>query len=316
MSKQLNNFIYSNTNKRYYTYDYYLKQTYGVKVAKIPLDAGFTCPNRDGSLSSEGCLFCSARGSGDFAGDSKRSLLEQFEQGKKQIMSKWATTKFIPYFQAYTNTYASLTELKKRYEVFLDKDEVVALAIATRPDCLNEIIISYLDSLTQYKDIYVELGLQTFNDEIAVFFNRCYRTAVFYETVALLAKTNIKVCVHLIDGLPHESKASMLENIKKLNKLNIHSVKIHMLNITTTCRWAAAYLNNDFTLLSEAAYVALVVAQLRLLREDIVVERLTGDAKKEDLLAPLWTLKKVTVLNHIDMLMAQNNYCQGDMYEQ
>ncbi|MDR1781473.1 MAG: TIGR01212 family radical SAM protein [Bacilli bacterium] len=315
MSKPLNNFKYSDTNKHYYTYDYYLKQRYGEKVAKISLDAGFTCPNRDGSLSNLGCYFCSAKGSGDFAGNVMQSLLEQFEHGKKIMKHKWHVNKFIPYFQAYTNTYDDLSQLKQRYELFINQEDVVGIAIATRPDCLNEEIIDYLVELNKKKDIYLELGLQTFNDEIASSFNRCYPTSTFYQIMALLDNTDLKVCIHLIDGLPLESKESMLNNIKLLNNFNIHAIKIHMLNIITTSKWGKEYLNNNFKLLTRDEYVDLVVEQLRLLKEDIVVERLTGDAKKEDLLAPLWTLKKVDVLNHIDMLMAKNNYFQGDKYE-
>ncbi|MDR3215209.1 MAG: TIGR01212 family radical SAM protein [Bacilli bacterium] len=312
---KINNFIYSDTNKRYHTFDYYLKHKYGDKVLKISLNAGFTCPNRDGLCGYGGCSFCSEMGSGEYAGSCEDDLLVQYETIKKQMLSKWQTTKFIAYFQAYSNTYDTLDNLKKRYDLFLHKEEVVALAIATRPDCLDVDKINYLNSLTKQKDLYLELGLQTFNDDIAHTFNRGYDSKVFYEVMALLEKTNIKVCVHLINGLPHESKEEMLNNIRILSQMKIHSIKIHMLNILSDAPWSKDYDDDKIPLLTKDEYVTLVVNQLRLLRSDIVVQRLTGDAKKEHLIAPQWTLKKIDVLNSIDKIMALHDYYQGDLYE-
>lgn len=310
-----NRFKYSNTNKRYHSFDYYLKEKYHSKVFKVGLNAGFTCPNRDGSISVGGCFFCSKQGSGEFAGNIKNSLLEQFDEVKERMHTKWPNAKYIVYFQSYSNTYDSLEELKKRYELFIGIDNVVGIAIATRPDCLNKDIIAYLNELNNRIDVYLELGLQTINDKTASLFNRGYDFNLFDKIMIELRQTNIKVCIHLINGLPNETKDDMLNNIKVLNKYQIHAIKIHMLNIIKGSKWANDYSSSPFNLLSKEEYVKIVVEQLRYLREDIVVQRLTGDAKKEDLIAPTWTLNKTQILNDIDKLMRANNYYQGELYE-
>jgi len=312
----MNRFPYTYDNKRYYTFNYYLKETYGKKVAKISLNGNFTCPNRDGKLSYGGCTFCSDEGSGDFAGNVQDDLFKQFDDIKAKQGLKWKDTYYIAYFQAFTNTYAPLDILKECFDPFTEIDEIKALAIGTRPDCLEDDTIAYLDSLTSKVDVWLELGLQTTYDHTAQLFNRCYDYEVFLDTLSRLEKTNIKVCVHMINGLPYEDKEMMLNNIKRLSHLKgIDAIKIHMLHLIKGSTMAKEYEDKPWPLLSKDEYIELVVEQLSYLPKDMIIQRLTGDAKKEDLLAPLWTLKKIDVLNGIDQYMTKHDICQGDKYE-
>lgn len=310
-----NLFKYSNDNKRYYTFNYYLKKTYQSKVFKVSLNAGLSCPNRDGKVGVGGCSFCSSSGSGDFAGEISLSLQKQFEQIKHKMHLKWPDAKYIAYFQAYTNTYASLDKLKIIYESVLNNPDVVALDIATRPDCLEDDLIEYLAKLSEKIDVWLELGLQTTYDESAKLFNRGYDYAVFLDAISRLEKTNIKVCVHLINGLPNENKEMMIENVKRLSHLSIDAIKIHMLHLVEDSLWGQDYLKKPFSLLNLDEYVELVVEQLRYLPSEMIIQRLTGDADKNTLIAPLWTLNKTKVLNEIDKLMVKENCYQGDLYE-
>lgn len=316
LKKMKNNlFEFSNTNKRYHTLDYYLKNKYHSKVFKVSLNADFTCPNRDGSIAFGGCSFCSGLGSGDFAGNVSDSLDKQFEDIKAKMHLKWPQAKYIAYFQAFTNTYAPIEKLKEVYLPFINKENVVALDIATRPDCLSDEIIEFIDSLTKDIDIWIDLGLQTTYDKTAKEFNRGYDYEVFLDTINRLSKTNIKVCVHLINGLKGETRDMMIENVKKLSHLPIDGIKIHMLHLVKNTKMANEYLSEKFKLLEKDEYVDIVVKQLRNLNKNIIVHRLSGDASKDDLVAPMWTLKKIDVLNSIDKVMAANNYYQGDLYE-
>lgn len=310
-----NLFKYSNDNKRYYTFNYYLKKTYQSKVFKVSLNAGLSCPNRDGKVGVGGCSFCSSSGSGDFAGEISLSLQKQFEQIKHKMHLKWPDAKYIAYFQAYTNTYASLDKLKIIYESVLNNPDVVALDIATRPDCLEDDLIEYLAKLSEKIDVWLELGLQTTYDESAKLFNRGYDYDVFLDAISRLEKTNIKVCVHLINGLPNENKEMMIENVKRLSHLSIDAIKIHMLHLVEDSLWGQDYLKKPFSLLNLDEYVELVVEQLRYLPSEMIIQRLTGDADKNTLIAPLWTLNKTKVLNEIDKLMVKENCYQGDLYE-
>lgn len=311
----MNKFKYSDDNKRYHSFNYYLKNHYRNKVFKVSLNAGFSCPNRTGEKSYGGCTFCSQDGSGDFAGDVNDDLMKQFNDVKEQIHQKWANADHIAYFQAYSNTYAPVEELKKIYDPFLKIPSVKALAIATRPDCLDEKIVAYLDSLTSQKDIWLELGLQTTDDKIAASFNRGYDFQTFIDALNLLKDTNIKVCVHIINGLPDETKEMMIQNVKRISHFKIDAIKIHMLHLINNSQMGRDYQKKPFSLLSLDEYVKLVVEQLRYLPDDVVVQRLTGDAKKEDLIAPEWILNKTNVLNSIDKYMAANDFYQGDLYE-
>lgn len=306
-------FKYSNDNKRYHTFNYYLRNKYHCKVFKVSLNANFTCPNRDGLVGYGGCAFCSSKGSGDFAGDINQSLNEQFTTIKTRMHQKWPEAKYLAYFQAYTNTYAPLNQLKEIYSSIIKQPNLVGIAIATRPDCLNKEIIDYLNELSNTVDIWLELGLQTTYDETAQLFNRGYNYETFINNLKLLKDSNIKVCVHIINGLPNETKDMMLNNVKRLAKLNIDAIKIHMLHIVEDSAWGQN--NYRYDLLSLEEYVDIVVQQLRYLPPEIIIQRLSGDADKNTLVAPLWTLNKTKVLNEIDKKMALHNYYQGDLYE-
>lgn len=305
-----NPFIYSNDNKRYHTFNYYLKNKYHNKVFKVPLDAGFTCPNRDGSVAIGGCTFCSALGSGDSVIHNK-DIIKQFEDGVEMMKKKWPNGQGMAYFQAYTNTYAPLEILKEKFEPFIHRKDVVALCVATRADCLNDENIAYLDSLTSSKDVWVEVGLQSMHDETAKRINRGHTFACFLETIEKLSHTNCKICVHIINGLPFETKEMMIETIKSIAKLPIHAVKIHMLHLIKNTKMAKEYEQYPFHILTQEEYVEIVCEQLTYLPKEIVLERLTGDGIASDLIAPLWTIKKVCVLNEIDKYMSKHNLYQG-----
>lgn len=311
-----NPFPYSSDNKRYHTYNYFLKEKYHTKVAKVALNADFTCPNRDGTKGVGGCTFCSNSGSGDYAGDVHDSLLKQFQQGTEIMRRKWPDCRFIPYFQAFTNTYAPIDQLKERYELFLDRDDVVALAIATRADCITEEIASYLEDLNQKIDIYLELGLQTIHDQTARLINRGHTYEEFLAGLALCRKHHLNVCVHIINGLPYETTEMMLETAKVLGTLDIQAVKIHSLYLLKNSRLGQQYLESPFPVMTREAYINLVVEQLRYLPPEIVIERLTGDAPPHDLIEPRWSLNKTTILNDIDKRMARYDIMQGDLKKQ
>ena len=305
-----NPFIYSNDNKRYHTFNYYLKNTYQNKIFKVPLDAGFTCPNRDGNVAYGGCTFCSALGSGDSVIRSD-DLMKQFDEGVKMMRNKWPSGKGMAYFQAYTNTYAPLERLKECFEPFILREDVVALCVATRADCLNDENIEYLNSLTSYKDVWVEVGLQSMHDETAKRINRGHDYECFLNAINKLSKTNLKICVHIINGLPYETKEMMIDTIKSISKLPIHAVKIHMLHLIKNTKMAKEYEEKPFHLLTQEEYVEIVCEQLTYLPSEIILERLTGDGIASDLIAPTWTIKKVMVLNEIDKYMAKHNLYQG-----
>lgn len=314
LGDKMNKFKYSNDNKRYYTYNYFLKSRYHKKIAKVSLNAGFTCPNRDGSKGYGGCIFCSSSGSGDYAGHIQDDLLTQFNDVSSMMSQKWPGCEFIAYFQANTNTYGPLDKIKKAIEPFLDMENVKGIAIATRPDCLSKDIVEYLASLKKYKDIYIELGLQTIHDQTGQFINRQHTYQEFLDGLQLLRHYNLEVCVHIINGLPYEAKEMMLETAKVVGQLDIQALKIHMLYIVENTKIASIYKENKFKILSREEYIDLVVEQLRYIREDIIIERLTGDGKLDDLIAPMWSIKKVTILNDIDKKMKELDCYQGDLY--
>ncbi len=308
----MNSFKYSNDNKRYHTFSYDTKKRYGQKVAKIGLNADFTCPNRDGKVAYGGCRFCNALGSGDFQGNTKENLVQQFENGLRIQRKKWPNARAIAYFQAYTNTYAPLNHLKELYEPFIYNDDVIALSIATRIDCLDEAIISYLESLTKIKDVYLELGLQTTHDEIAKDMNRGYTYQYFLNAYKRLENSPLKLVIHLMNGYPNETIDMMKENAFRIGQLKPYGLKIHMLNVLDDSALGQQYLKEPFEVLSEVDYVDLIVDQLSLIPPEVVILRLTGDYDKEHLLAPKWILNKTQVLNDIDKKMAQENCFQGD----
>ena len=309
--KKKNPFPYSNDNKRYNTWNYYLKNRFGKKIAKVPLDGGFTCPNRDGRCGVGGCTFCTSSGSGEFAGDRLDPLLIQYEKGKEMMKHKWPQADFIPYFQNYTNTYGPLSRIQQCIIPFLELDDVAAIAIATRADCLEQDVIDWLAECCSKKEIWVELGIQSVHDETAVAVNRGHNYAQVIDTCNRLSKTPLKICVHLINGLPGETEEMMLESARKVNELPIHAVKIHMLHLMKNTVMARQYEQHPFPILTRDQYVSLVVRQLELLRPEIILQRLTGDGADSELIAPLWTVKKTIVLNEIDKLMVKEDTWQG-----
>ena len=309
----MNKFPYSNDNKRYHTYNYYLKNKYQQKIAKVSLNAGFTCPNRDGTKGNGGCIFCSDSGSGDFAGNVYDSLQKQFQDVSTMMRKKWPDCKFIAYFQANTNTYGTLDRLKATFEPFLDYPDVVGIAIATRPDCLSEEICDYLYELSQKCDLYIELGLQTIHDSTAQLINRGHDYQTFLKGLERLRKRHLDVCVHIINGLPYETYDMMIETAKVVGKLDIQGLKIHNLFMLKDTALHKMYLQKPFPLLSREDYIKLVVEQLTYIPDSVVIERLTGDAPLKDLVEPLWSIKKVTILNDIDKLMKEKDLYQGSL---
>lgn len=306
---------YQVTNKRYHTLDYYLKTKYGKKVFKIPLNASFSCPNRDGTKGIGGCTFCSNKGSGDFAGNPLHSLNQQYDEMIKVMERKWPDAYYIVYFQAYTNTYGSLKKLKETYEPFIGKEKVIGMSIATRPDCIDEEIVAYLSELkTHFKEFWIELGLQTSFDKTADLIHRCYSYSCFEKAVFLLNQAKIKIVVHIIDGLPNETKKMMIQTIKKLNKLPLFGIKIHMLNILKDTKIAQDYQKQKFSLLTEEEFVDIVIEQLKYLKGSAIVHRIGGDSDAQQLIAPQWVLKKLSVVDKIDQKMEEEGVFQGDLF--
>ena len=306
-----------NNEKHYLTINNYLKNKYHQKVYKISLNGNFTCPNRDGKISYTGCLFCSKQGSGDFAGKKEDSIKDQFYQIKAMNEEKWGKGLYIAYFQANTNTYGTVEELKMRYEqiikddFILDKD-IIALDIATRPDCLDDDILAYLKDLNKKIPLWVELGFQTSNENTAKKLNRGYNNDVLVKAVYDLKNIGANVIIHIINGLPGETSDDMLNTVKFLNNLPIDGIKIHMLHVISDSPLGKMYLKEPFPLLSLDEYVKITVSELEYLNENIVIHRITGDADKENLIEPKWTLKKFVVMNEIDKYMRKNNIYQGD----
>ena len=307
----INRFKYTNTNKRYYTLDYYNKNKYGKKVSKISLNGGFSCPNKDGTKGNGGCIYCSKLGSGDFAGSLNKSILEQFNEIKEVMNRKWPNTLYIPYFQANTNTYAPVDVLKEKYEPLIKLDNVVGLSIATRCDAITDECLDYLEDLSKRTNLTIELGLQTIHEKTSNLINRGHTLTEFDDMVKKLRQRNIEVVVHIINGLPYETKEMMLETIKHVNKLDIQGIKIHMLHVIKNTKLEDIYKEEKFPILTKEEYIDIVCDQLELLNENIVVHRLTGDAKQDDLIEPIWTLNKIDVLNGIDKELAKRNTYQG-----
>ena len=306
-----NAFEYSLDNKRYHTWNYHLSQKFGEKVFKVSLNAGFTCPNIDGTKGYGGCIYCSDAGSGDFAGNPSDSILEQFEKVKQRMHEKWPKAKYIPYFQAHTNTYAPLEVLKEKFEPVLKCDGVVGLSIATRADALEDDVLDYLSELSKRTYLIVELGLQTVFDKTGELINRCHTYQEFLDGYKKLTDRGINVCVHLIIGLPFETKEMMLRSVSEVAKLKPHAVKLHLLHVLKGTKLAQMYQNNEFKTLTREEYVDIIVDALEILPKETIIQRLTGDGGKDDLIAPLWSLKKFCVLNEIDKEMVRRNTYQG-----
>lgn len=301
-----------NSQHKYHTLTDYLKKRFNRKIFKVALNGNFTCPNRDGKISSKGCIFCSPSGSGDFAGNKEDSLETQFQEVSSIIHHKWPDAGYIVYFQANTNTYKPLEQLKKIFEnaITLHKD-IVAISIATRPDCLETDVLDYLYDLNKRIPVWIELGLQTINEDTATFINRGYKLEVFDNAVKELRKRNIETIVHIINGLPYETEADMLNTVKHLNKLDIQGIKIHSLFILKNTPLEDIYLKEKFNVMSLEDYVRITSLQISLLRKEIVIHRINGDAPKDLLIEPSWSLKKLVVMNEIDKYMKENNLYQS-----
>ncbi|WP_449024392.1 TIGR01212 family radical SAM protein [Peptostreptococcus stomatis] len=309
-----NIFKYKIENKRYHTWNYYLRDKFGTKVFKVSINAGFTCPNIDGSISYGGCAYCSKDGSGDFAGNPRDNLVKQFKDIKEMMEKKWPQAKYIGYFQAFTNTYAPLEVLKDKYETILDQDGVVGLSISTRPDCIDDDILDYLAQLNTRTNLWVELGLQTVHDQTSNIINRGHGLDVFVDCVKRLRSREIEVVAHVINGLPGETYDMMMETIRRVSHMDIQGVKIHLLHVIKGTPTVNMLNKGELKLLSKEEYVDLVCDQLEILPQEMVIHRLTGDGKKEDLVGPMWSLKKWEVLNAIDDELKRRNSWQGKFY--
>lgn len=304
-------FKYSNSNKRYHTLDYYYKTRFNEKICKVSLNAGFSCPNIDGTIGKGGCIYCSKTGSGEFAGNVKDDIVKQFNDIKKVMLKKWPKAKYIGYFQARTNTYAPIKKLKDLYETILNQKDVIGLNIATRPDSITDECLNYLEELNKKTYLTIELGLQSSKEETGLLINRCHTIDCFENMVKKLRERNIDVVVHIINGLPYETKEDMLNTIKYLNNLDIQGVKIHMLSITKETPIEKMYKEKHFHLLTKEEYIDIVINQLELLRPEIVIHRITGDPKADELIEPKWLIKKFCVLNDIDKEMVKRDTYQG-----
>jgi radical SAM protein (TIGR01212 family) len=311
-----NPFIYSNDNKRYHTWNYHLRQQFGEKVFKVSLDAGFDCPNRDGTVAFGGCTFCSAAGSGDFAGNRAEDVITQFHKIKAKMHEKWKDGKYMAYFQAFTNTHAPVDVLKKTFEPVLEQEGVVGISIATRPDCLPDDVVDYLADLNKRTYLWIELGLQTVHERTALLINRAHDYQTYVEGVEKLRKHNIRVCSHIINGLPLENYDMMMETAREVAKLDIQGIKIHLLHLLKGTPMVKQYEKGMLEFLSLEDYVSLVVDQLEIIPPEVIVHRITGDGPPDLMIGPMWSLKKWEVLNAIDAEFVRRGSWQGKFANQ
>ena len=277
----------------------YLRQSFGCKVYKIALNGGFTCPNRDGTLGTRGCIFCSSGGSGEFAADASMSISEQIEAGKALVSKKAKDGKYIAYFQAYTGTYAPVERLRELYTEAINHPDIVALSIATRPDCLSEEVLDLLSELNQIKPVWVELGLQTIHPKTVEYIRRGYDLSVYDQAVAELRKQEIEVITHVILGLPGEMVADMIETVRYVCKSGATGIKLQLLHVLEGTDLADAYRAGTFDVLTEDAYIRILRECVKVIPEDVVIHRLTGDGDKKILIAPKWSGDKKHVWNRI-----------------
>lgn len=289
----------------YLSFNKYLKDKFGQKVYKISLDGGFTCPNRDGKTGTKGCIFCSKGGSGDFAENREMSITEQIESGKKKVEKKIKSGKYIAYFQAFTNTYAPVETLRQKYEEAINHPDIVALSIATRPDCLGDDVLKLLDEMNKIKPVFVELGLQTIHQKSARYIRRGYDLSVYDKAVRDLKKIGVNVVVHVILGLPNESENDMLETVKYVCESGANGIKLQLLHVIDGTDLAKDYEKGLFKTLEFDEYVNLIVKCVKIIPKDIVIHRLTGDGAKKDLIAPLWSADKKRVLNAINKALRE-----------
>ena len=292
--------------KRYHSLNYFLRNKFNEKVFKISLDGGFSCPNRDGTISKGGCLFCSESGSGDYAGNRVLSIGKQFCDIKEMMNKKWKEGKYIAYFQAFTNTYAPVDELREKYKEAIKQEGVVALAIATRPDCLDEDVLDLLEEINKDVYVWVELGLQTVSDDTARKINRGYKLDVYEDAIYRLKKRNIDFVTHCIFGLPGETKDDMLNTVKYISKTGSKGIKFHLLHLMKNTPMVKLYERGELEFLSQDDYIDLICKGISMIPEEMVVHRLTGDAPRDLLIGPMWSLKKWEVLNAIDIYQGKD----------
>lgn len=301
-------------NKRYNAFNFHLREYFGEKIIKVSLDGGFTCPNRDGKISTSGCIFCSPKGSGDFAGDRKYSIEEQFIQVRERTKLKWPKAKYIAYFQSFSGTYASAEYLRKLYNQALAINDIVGLSVSTRPDCLNAEVLDVLEEMSNRTYLWVELGLQSVHDSTLDWLNRGHDYACFLEALDKLRSRNIRVCVHIILGLPCESRNQMIETAKEISKQDIQGIKLHSLHVLRGTPLAELMNNNDLELMALGEYIKLVTDILELLSPNIIIQRLMGDGPLEQVIAPKWTRKKWEVINGIEGELENRDTWQGKNY--
>ena len=295
-----------NPKHPFYSANDYYREKFGSKIIKIAIDGGFTCPNRDGKLSTKGCIFCSAKGSGDFAGSRVLSVTEQFEQMKEKMAKKWGYGKYLIYFQAFTNTYAPVEMLRQKYEEAINHPDIVALSIATRPDCLGDDVLRLLDEMNKIKPVFVELGLQTIHQKSAKYIRRGYDLSVYDKAVRDLNEIGVNIVVHVILGLPNESENDMLETVKYVCESGANGIKLQLLHVIDGTDLAKDYEKGLFKTLEFDEYVNLIVKCVKIIPKDIVIHRLTGDGAKKDLIAPLWSADKKRVLNAINKALRES----------
>lgn len=302
-------------NDRFYSLNNYLKEKFGHKIYKVSLDGGFTCPNRDGKISYKGCLFCSDRGSGEFTGERGKSITEQIDEQLEFIYKKNSDNDVIAYFQNFTNTYAPIDYLRKIYYEALSHKKVIGIAIATRPDCLNDEILNLLSEINEKFFLWIELGLQTAENNIAKIINRGYDTDCYINICKKLNERNIKFVTHMIVGLPQETKENLFDTIDLINNVNSWGIKIHLLYILKNSRLEKYYKENPFKIYEKDEYTEIVTELIKRLNPNIVIHRLTGDAKKDELFMPLWSADKRNVLNEIQKKLKIKNIFQGKEYK-
>ncbi len=313
--KKINPYPYTFDNKRYQTYNYFTQTHYGTKAFKISLDAGFTCPNRDGTCGSGGCNFCSARGSGDMILKDPQ-LEHQIVHSEAIMRNKWPDAAGIAYFQAYTNTHAPLEDLKKLYTPYFYDDRFIGIDIATRSDCLDDDKIAYFEEMAKHKDLTIEIGLQSIHKSTGIWMNRGHDLDSVESCILKLKEANIRTCIHIINGFPVEDEKMMLETIDFVARIKPDMIKIHMLHVIKDTKLAYQYKKEPFHLLTKDEFIDIVVKQLERLPEDMIIARLTGDGVGDALIAPEWTRKKTIVLNDIDKLMVERDTWQGKYYKE
>lgn len=300
--------------KKYFSANEYFRSRFGVKLIKIALDGGFTCPNRDGTLSRGGCIFCSPDGSGDFSACRSQSITSQLAEMKEKMSIKWKSGKYLAYFQAFTNTYAPVNVLREKYTEAISDKDVLALSVATRPDCLSHDVLALLSELNEIKPVFVELGLQSSKPETVKLINRCYENSVFSSAVKNLHSVGINTVAHIILGLPYETKEDMLASVSYAAACGIDGIKLQLLHILKNTALEQLYYKEAFKILTLDEYVDIVISSIELLPPSVVIHRITGDGNRKTLIEPKWSLDKKRVLNAINNGFINRNTFQGRLY--